>query len=107
MYDLKIISRFKNNLKAGFILFLLASVNCFAQSMEPIFPQPNIIPLGNSYNPQNPFPDQWNYFPQLKKDPLQTVTNQQQQLAQQQNRQQMQSFRNPPPPTPAEITQAQ
>ena len=81
------------------ILTVLFSIDSFAQiNTEPVMPTFQQVPVGHSYTPGNPFPDQWDYFPQLK-NPLQTMREQQRQQIQQQNRQQMQNFGIEPQPT--------
>ncbi len=98
-----------NNIKSGLttasvlvlIMFLLTSfsMDVFAQTnLEPVMPS-NQIPIGKSYNPENPFPDQWNYFPQLK-NPLLNINHQ----TQQQNRQQMERVGHQPPPSQHQMT---
>lgn len=78
---------------------ILFSFDSFAQiNTEPVMPTFQPVPIGHSYTPGNPFPDQWDYFPQLK-NPLQSMREQQQQQIQQQNRQQMQKFGTEPQPT--------
>ena len=82
-----------------FILTAFLTVDCYSQiNNEPVYPPNRPIPLGHSYDPENPFPGQWDYFPQLK-NPLQSMREQQQLQIQQQNIQQMQKFGYETPPT--------
>lgn len=82
-------------------MFMLTniSMDVFAQTnLEPVMPS-NQIPIGKSYNPENPFPNQWNYFPQ-QKNSLLNINYQTQQM----NKQQMEKFGYQPPPTQQQMT---
>ena len=84
-------------------LSILCNDEIIAQiSAEPVMPSFQQIPVGKSYDPANPFPDQWNYFPQLN-NPLQAMKQPQQKQTQQQNIEQMQKFGMETPPTPEQI----
>src|ERR1035438_7405858 len=90
----------------SFFLNLISIENSEGQvNTEPVFPANEQIPLGKSYDPANPFPSQWNYFPQLK-DVLKTKREQEATGTQNGNRQNMQQIGANTPPTQKEIDSA-
>lgn len=78
--------------------FILGQIPNF----EPVYPPTEPIPLGKSYNPKNPFPDRWDYFPQLK-NPLAWLLESQKQQAEQQRLATMQQFNMPMQSTQVEM----
>ncbi len=89
-----------NKLFVSIILYLFLYKVSVAQlpSFEPVFPTIEPTPLGKSYNPNNPFPDQWDYLPQLK-NPLQYLLEAELQKTQMQNVKTIQQFAIPIQPT--------
>lgn len=81
-----------------FLFYTLVSEICFAQiNVSPQYPNNGATPIGHSYTPGNPFPDQPNYFPQLD-NPLQTMREQETQRIKEQNQKilQQQGFAQQP-----------
>lgn len=83
-----------------FLLLFCFSVNSFVYAqinVTPQYPNYGATPIGHSYTPGNPFPDQHNYFPQLD-NPLQTMREQETQRIKEQNQKilQQQGFAQPP-----------